>query len=151
MPTNRRTHSFERGRPSYDRGASKNKYVVYSQVNRMPLFALEQIVLLSFAVRERGRGRAAASTRKTETRAIRRRDEGWREEEYDRLERPGPSVLFPAMFCLSSWCVLEASSCILTLITDADTVTRTSHEDATNSWRCNRDSRSDSQIASGDS
>lgn len=37
---------------SYGRGASKNKYVVYSQVNRMPLFALEQIVLLSFAVRE---------------------------------------------------------------------------------------------------
>lgn len=32
-------------------GASKNKYVVYSQVNRMPLFALEQIVLLSFAER----------------------------------------------------------------------------------------------------
>lgn len=29
--------------------ASKNKYVVYSQVNRMALFALEQIVLLSFA------------------------------------------------------------------------------------------------------
>lgn len=29
--------------------ASKNKCVVYSQVNRMPLFALEQIVLFSFA------------------------------------------------------------------------------------------------------
>lgn len=139
-------------RTSYDHGASKNKYVVYSQVNRMPLFALEQIVLLSFAERERAAdARLHVYARKTETCAIWRRD--MRDNEKSERNRPSRSlsVLFPVCFA-PLLVMLEASSCtlILTLITGADTMARTTREDATNSWRRNRDSRSDSQIASGD-
>lgn len=41
----------------------------------MPLFALEQIVLLSFAVREWGRGRPPPRERQKRARALRRQDE----------------------------------------------------------------------------
>lgn len=117
----------------------------------MPLFALEQIVLLSFAERERAAdARLHVYARKTETCAILWRQEGQREEH----DRPVLSILaFSGLFCSSALVMLGASSCtlILTLITGADTMARTAREDATNSWRCNRDPRTDSRIASGDS
>jgi len=53
----------------------------------MPLFALEQIVLLSFAVRERGRLHAKD-----------RNTHGMKTERGRRHERPSPSVLFPVCF-----------------------------------------------------
>lgn len=61
----------------------------------MPLFALEQIVLLSFAERER-----AADARRlhvcARARAKERNATGG--EERDQVDRSGPSVLFPVCF-----------------------------------------------------
>lgn len=88
-------------RTSYDRGASKNKYVVYSQVNRMPLFALEQIVLLSFAERERAADDSPPRVRAKDRNVcdMKTGHEGQREE-HDGVDRPVFSVLFPVCFAL---------------------------------------------------
>lgn len=67
----------------------------------MPLFALEQIVLLSFAVRERGRGRPPPRERQKRARyedGTTRDDEGGGTTE---SSIPGPSVLFPVCFASS--------------------------------------------------
>lgn len=141
-------------RMSYDHGASKNKYVVYSQVNRMPLFALEQIVLLSFAERERCEADARPSHVYAKDRNVcdmKTRGTTREEQRRSRSSRFSP-VPFPVCFA-PLLVMLGASSCTLipTLITGADTMADTTREDATNSWRCNRDPRTDSRIASGDS
>lgn len=86
----------------------------------MPLFALEQIVLLSFAVREWGRGRPPPRERQKRARY----EDGTSGRQRDGVDRSS-ACAFSGLFCLSSWCVLEASSCILTLITGADTMART--------------------------
>jgi len=129
MRSRLRTRSSEQ--TSYERGASKNKYVVYSQVNRMPLFALEQIVLLSFAERERA-GRLRVCARKTETRA--RYEDETRDDEKSITES---NVSVPLCFfrsVLPLLTTLETSNYTLILIPITGTMVRThTRKDVTNS------------------
>jgi len=77
----------------------------------MPLFALEQIVLLSFAGRDRVAG--------ARLRARARYEDSTGGREDDEKSSAGSPVLFPSLFCLPS---LEAPGCtrIPALITATD-------------------------------